>query len=105
MNDPSSNYFTRYFTAKRIRIKQIFRFINTEQVWQKEIRMNRFKSLKDIEKEKYRLYLERELSRYKLNYFIRNAKNNWSPEKLIQNSIGSLVYRFVTGIVHKKENA
>lgn len=67
--------------------------------------MNRFKSLKDIEKEKYRLYLERELSRYKLNYFIRNAKSNWSPEKLIQNSIGSLVYRFVTGIVHKKEKA
>ena len=66
--------------------------------------MNRFRSLKDIEKEKYRLYLERELVQYKLNYFIRNAKSNWSPEKLIQNGIGSLVYRFVTGLIQKKND-
>ena len=64
--------------------------------------MNRFRSLKDIEKEKYRLYLESELARYKLNYFVRNAKSNWSLEKLIQNSIGGAVYRFVTGLTRKK---
>jgi len=66
--------------------------------------MNRLRSLKDIEKEKYRLHLERELVRYKLNYFVRNAKSNWSIEKLIQNSIGSLVYGLVSKIVRKEEN-
>ncbi|MGZ2370444.1 hypothetical protein ACXR6G_11695 [Ancylomarina sp. YFZ004] len=66
--------------------------------------MNRYRSLKDIEKEKYRLYLERELAGYKLNYFVRNAKSNFSCEKLIQNSIGSVVYRFVTGLIHKKND-
>jgi len=66
--------------------------------------MNRLRSLKDIEKEKYRLHLERELVHYKLNYFVRNAKSNWSIEKLIQNSIGSLVYGLVSKIVRKEEN-
>lgn len=66
--------------------------------------MDRLRSLKDIEKEKYRLHLERELVRYKLNYFVRNAKSNWSIEKLIQNSIGSLVYGLVSKIVRKEEN-
>ncbi|MCZ4695348.1 hypothetical protein DWB61_11370 [Ancylomarina euxinus] len=64
--------------------------------------MNRYRSLKDIEKEKYRLYLERELAAYKLSYFVRNAKRNWSPEKFIQNNIGSVVYRFVKGLIQKK---
>jgi len=66
--------------------------------------MDRLRSLKDIEKEKYRLHLERELVRYKLNYFVRNAKSNWSIEKLIQNSIGSLVYGLVSKIARKEEN-
>ncbi|WP_372643064.1 hypothetical protein [Ancylomarina sp.] len=66
--------------------------------------MNRYRSLKDIEKEKYRLHLERELAGYKLNYFVRNAKRNLSPEKLIQNGIGSVVYRFVTGLMRRKND-
>ena len=65
--------------------------------------MNRYRSLKDIEKEKYRLHLERELAYYKLNYFMRNAKNNWNPEKLIQNSIGGMVCRFVKGFIRNKK--
>jgi len=67
--------------------------------------MNRFKSLKDIEKEKYRLYLERELAQYKLKYFVRNAKSNWSPEKLIHNSVGSLVCSFVSRLIQKKKES
>jgi len=66
--------------------------------------MDRFRSLKDIDKEKYRLHLERELAGYKLNYFLRNAKSNFSCEKLIQNSIGSVVYRFVTGLMRRKND-
>lgn len=66
--------------------------------------MDRFKSLKDIEKEKYRLYLERELVQYKLKYFVRNVKSSWNPERIIQDNIGRLVYRFVTGLFQKKGN-
>ncbi|RXQ95603.1 hypothetical protein EO244_06990 [Ancylomarina salipaludis] len=65
--------------------------------------MNRYRSLKDIEKEKYRLQLERELAYYKLSHFVRNAKNNWNPENLIQNSIGNLVCRFVKKIIRNKK--
>lgn len=67
--------------------------------------MNRFRSLKDIEKEKYRLHLERELAQYKLNFFIRNTKRNWSTERIIQNSIGRLLGRLVEGLFHKKEKS
>ena len=66
--------------------------------------MNRYRSLKDIAKEKYRMHLERELARYKLNYFVRNTKRNWSPEKLIQNSIGSVVYRFVARLLGREKD-
>lgn len=69
----------------------------------KENKMDRFRSLKDIKKEKYRLHLERQLVQYKLSYFIRNTKSNWSPERLIQNSIGRFLGRFVEGLFQKKE--
>jgi len=67
--------------------------------------MNRFRSLKDIEKEKYRLSLQRELAHYKLKHFARIAKSNWSPEKLIQNSVGSLVCTFVSRFIQKKSDS
>ena len=67
--------------------------------------MNRLKSLKDIEKEKYRLSLQRELVHYKLKHFARNAKSNWSPERLIENGVGRLVCTFFSRFVQKKSDS
>ncbi|MPQ46143.1 hypothetical protein GCQ56_03890 [Marinifilum sp. N1E240] len=64
--------------------------------------MKRFHSLKDIERERYRLYLEKELAGYKLKYFFRNAKTNYSIENLFQESIGNWVGRLIGGLIRKK---
>lgn len=64
--------------------------------------MKRFHSLKDIKQERYRLYLEKELVGYKLKYFFRNAKSNYSIENLFQERIGNWVGRFIGRFIWKK---
>ncbi|MBN2596557.1 hypothetical protein [Labilibaculum sp.] len=64
--------------------------------------MKRFRSLKDMEKERYRLYLEKELAGYKLEYFFRNARTNFSAENLFQSSIGNWLGRAIGRLRWKK---
>ncbi|MDM8160115.1 hypothetical protein QUH73_09850 [Labilibaculum sp. K2S] len=64
--------------------------------------MKHFRSLKDIEKERYRLYLEKELVGYKLEYFFRNAKSNYSIENLFRKRISNWVGRLIGRFIWKK---
>ncbi|WP_461644005.1 hypothetical protein [Labilibaculum euxinus] len=66
--------------------------------------MKRFRSLKDIEKERYRLYLEKELAGYKLEYFFRNTRKNFSAENFLENSVGNCFGRTIGRFIRKKTN-
>ena len=67
--------------------------------------MQRFRSLKDIERETYRLRLEKELAGYKLEYFFRNARTNWSVESIVQQSVGRWVSILISRLIRKKSNS
>ncbi|WP_320018067.1 hypothetical protein [Labilibaculum manganireducens] len=66
--------------------------------------MKHFRSLKDIEKERYRLYLEKELAGYKLEYFFRNTRTNFSAENFLENSVGNWIGRTIGRFIRKKTN-
>ena len=67
--------------------------------------MQRFRSLKDIERETYRLRLEKELAGYKLEYFFRNARANWNVESIVQQSVGRWVSTLISRLIRKKSNS
>ncbi|MFA8433745.1 MAG: hypothetical protein ACEPOZ_04430 [Marinifilaceae bacterium] len=63
--------------------------------------MKKFRSFRDIETEKYRLKLEKDLAAYKLEYCWLDTKTSWSPEKLIQKSIVSWVNVRIQRLIRK----
>lgn len=66
--------------------------------------MRRFYSLKDMERERYRLYLEKELAEHKLKYFYRNTKNSYRLENIIKNNVGSWLGKFIGRLIWKRSN-
>lgn len=66
--------------------------------------MRRFYSLKDIERERYRLYLEKELVEYKLKYFYRNTRESYRLENIIKDSVGTWLGKFISRLIWKKSN-
>nr|WP_320118610.1 hypothetical protein [uncultured Marinifilum sp.] len=66
--------------------------------------MRPYYSLKDIERERYRLYLEKELVKHKLKYFYRNTRNSYRLENIIKDNVGSYLGKFIGRIIWKKSN-
>ncbi|MGQ1908296.1 hypothetical protein ACT3CE_00775 [Marinifilum sp. RC60d5] len=66
--------------------------------------MRRYYSLKDIERERYRLYLEKELVNHKLKYFYRNTRNSYRLENIIKDNVGSYIAKFVTRFIWRNSN-
>lgn len=67
--------------------------------------MRRFYSLKDMERERYRLYLEKELVVYKLKYFYRNTRESYRLENLVKDSVGTWLGKFISRLIWKKNNS
>ena len=66
--------------------------------------MRPYYSLKDIERERYRLYLEKELVKHKLKYFYRNTRNSYRLENIIKDNVGSYLAKFIGRLIRKKSN-
>ncbi len=67
--------------------------------------MRRFYSLKDMERERYRLYLEKELVAYKLKYFYQNTRNSYRLENIVRDSVGTWLGKFISRLIWKKSNS
>ncbi|MDE5417764.1 hypothetical protein L3049_07060 [Labilibaculum sp. DW002] len=67
--------------------------------------MRRFYSLKDMERERYRLYLEKELVVYKLKYFYRNTRESYRLENIVKDSVGTWLGKFISRLIWKKNNS
>ncbi|MBI9057649.1 MAG: hypothetical protein JEZ01_07725 [Labilibaculum sp.] len=67
--------------------------------------MRRFYSLKDMERERYRLYLEKELVVYKLKYFYRNTRESYRLENIVKDSVGAWLGKFISRLIWKKNNS
>lgn len=66
--------------------------------------MRPYYSLKDIERERYRLYLKKELVKHKLKYFYRNTRNSYRLENIIKDNVGSYLAKFIGRLIRKKSN-
>ena len=67
--------------------------------------MRRFYSLKDMERERYRLYLEKELVAYKLKYFYRKTRESYRLENIVKDSVGAWLGKFISRLIWKKSNS
>ena len=58
-----------------------------------------------MERERYRLYLEKELVVYKLKYFYRNTRESYRLENLVKDSVGTWLGKFISRLIWKKNNS